>query len=90
MQIKEIKTIEDVNAFLKFLIIDLELNFHPDDPFTDYQNRAGEKLFTEREAWVLEVLLEQAFFVAQEVDIDLYGLSLDISLDHLSHLKMAA
>lgn len=82
-------TIEDVQRFINYIIKELGLNWHPDDAFIDYVTPQGVPCFTDEQALFLEDLLEQAFFLCEEAENDLYEIGLDIFRDHLGWLKMA-
>ena len=73
----EIKTIKDVERFFKHLVVDLKVNFHPDDPFELYINmETGEPTFTEEEYEELNEAMEQCFKVCEECKEDIYGIGL--------------
>ena len=76
--IQEIKTIADVQTFFKELLAE-DLNFHPDDDFSNYIN--GETrlpTYTKEEAELRNYLLDQAFEVCDNEWTDIYELCVDI------------
>lgn len=76
--IEQIKTVEDVKVFFNELMAE-GLNFHPDDPFSDYVHTAsGEQLYSDQEAVVRDNLLEQAFEACEKEGADIYDLCIDI------------
>lgn len=49
----EIKDQADVFSFFLYLMKDLNLNFHPDTPFSDYDDKDGNKLFSQLQVNIL-------------------------------------
>ena len=67
----QIETREDVTAFIKHLINDLEINWHPDDDAADYISEdTGEPTFTPEQAETVNFLTQKCFDVAQEIKGD--------------------
>ena len=61
-----ILTVDDVADFARFLVRELHLSFHPDDPFADYLD---DKVL----AGKLDTLMEQCFDVCEKANVDIYG-----------------
>ena len=75
---QEIKTVDDVKDFFNELKSE-GLNFHPDTSFADYVNiETGLTFYTEEEVKRRDGLLNQAFEVCDNVNIDIYEIGLDI------------
>ena len=76
--IQQIKTTEDVRTFFNDLLAE-DLNFHPDDDFSNYINcETKEPLYTAHEADLRNQLLDQAFDICDRNAIDIYELSVEI------------
>ena len=73
-----ILTIEDVKAFLQSLYNKYDLAFHPDDSFHDYVDSKGQMTFSEKEADLLNELMERCFVVCEEHGIDLYEICVEL------------
>ena len=73
----KIETIKDVEKFFKHLVVDLKVNFHPDDPFELYINmKTGEPTFMEEECKEFDEAMEQCFKVCEKCKEDIYGIGL--------------
>jgi hypothetical protein len=76
--IQEITTVEDVRTFFNELHAE-DLNFHPDDDFTDYiNNETREPTYTDDEAALRNHLLEQSFEVCEREGADIYDVCIEI------------
>ena len=76
--IEQINTVEDVKIFFNELLEE-GLNFHPDDPFSDYIHAgSGEQFYSDQEALVRDNLLDQAFEVCEKEGADIYEVCIDI------------
>lgn len=76
--IQVIKTVEDVQAFFRELHAE-DLNFHPDDDFSNYVNiDTGQPTYTISEAVERNKLLDQSFEVCEQNRVDIYELCIDI------------
>lgn len=75
----EIKTLDDIKEFLRHIIVDLGIAFHPDDDAADYQNEEDGFFFTEEESVIVNKLTDQCFKVAETyADADfVYNTALD-------------
>ncbi len=71
---EKIQTVDDVKRFFKALV-DAGINFHPDTPFEDYEDRDHKRTFTDDEAALLNRAMEQVFSLP---DIDPYEVGLEI------------
>lgn len=69
----EIKTIADVESFCQMLYDKYDLAFHPDDPFSDYTNKEGKRLFSDQEAEYLNSVMEKCFEVCEENRTNIYS-----------------
>ncbi|HEY5569983.1 MAG TPA: hypothetical protein VIK42_00740 [Bacteroidales bacterium] len=73
--ILEIKTIEDVALFASQLVNKENLNFHPDDDFSDYINlETQESLYSEKEIQTLNQQMKKCFDVCNQFGTDIYVL----------------
>ena len=75
----EIKNLQDVEKFLRYLIepqgLSIGMGFHPDDYFCDYVNNDGERAFSDEDAATLNKYMEQCFAVCEQNDADIYDLA---------------
>jgi hypothetical protein len=84
-----IDTIEDVRSFFQLLYDKYDLNFHPDDPFADYVNQKGERLFSDEEASQLDQVMEKCFEVCETVNVDIYQIGLEVQQDQFKKRGIA-
>ena len=76
--IQAIITVEDVKTFFNDLYAE-DLNFHPDDEFSNYINyETKEQTYTDEEVALRNQLLERAFEVCEKEGEDIYELCNDI------------
>lgn len=76
--IQEIKAVQDVKTFFEELHAE-DLNFHPDDDFSNYINyETKEQTYTDDEIALRNQLLEQSFDVCDKEVEDIYELCIDI------------
>lgn len=76
--IQEINTVGDVRTFFNELLAE-EVNFHPDDDFTDYIDyETMQPSYSESEAADRNRLLEQSFEVCDRVGVDIYEACIEI------------
>jgi len=75
-----ITTMQEVYELLDYMvkILGLGADFNPDDEVSSYTYYDGRPLFTDEEASILEILIEQAFDVCNESGKDIYEITLDI------------
>lgn len=66
----------DAGQWFADLIEALGQGFHPDTEFADYRELDGSASFTLARAIKLDALMEQAFRVCQEENVDPYSLAL--------------
>jgi len=80
MERKKINTMEDVEKFLRYVMVDLRLgwSFHPDDDFSKYETEKGDKLFPENEGRVLNEAIDRCFEICDKYHVDIYHLALQI------------
>ena len=61
-QDSHIATAEDVQAFFRHIVYDLNINFHPDDDFADYVDlKTGKRTMDDETAALYNRLMEEAF-----------------------------
>jgi hypothetical protein len=71
---RAITTVDDVYTFFQKLF-DEGINAHPDEDFTQYINvETGDPTYTEREANLRNLLMQQAFDTCAKSSIDLYDM----------------
>lgn len=75
---KNLQTIEDVQEFLNDCINYLGLAFHPDTNFIDYVSSNGYPLYNEEQAEISNKMMEQAFDICDELDVDIYEMALNL------------
>lgn len=62
----KINTVADVERFFRQLVTVESLNFHPDDPFSDYISFSdGKPTYTESQAAVRQSLMDRCFDVCE-------------------------
>lgn len=68
-----ITTLEDVENFVKFLYIDMQVAFHPDDDFAEYVSmETNEPSFNSEEIALFNRLTEECFNVCETANVDIY------------------
>ncbi len=67
-----IKSPEDIIQFFIYLTFDLQLSWHPDDPFENYVDSTNTPTFSKRDAKYLNGLMETCFQICQEQNLDIY------------------
>ncbi len=78
--ITEIKTLNDVSAFIVQLVAE-GLNYHPDEDFNNYINiETHEPSYTKEEAQIRNDLNMQCFEVCGRNKADIYNVSMEIYL----------
>jgi hypothetical protein len=78
--LKEIKNLNDVEAFAKELIKE-SVNFHPDEDFNNYVNlESNLPTYTKEEADLRNKLMNQSFDVCEKEGVDIYDFTLEITL----------
>jgi len=80
METMKIHTTADVEKFLRYVMIDLQLgwNFHPDDDFHKYTQEDGSPLFSDSDAQQLNETIDRCFEVCDKYHVDIYHLALQI------------
>lgn len=66
----------EVQQFVKYVVFDLDVNFHPDTDFNDYTNSSGLPCFDKQNADSLNSVLAQAFIICGANGTDIYEVSL--------------
>lgn len=80
--IQTIKTMDDVKAFFQQLLEE-DLNFHPDEDFTNYINgETKEDTYSPEEAELRNKLMDEAFVVCEQNNICIYELGNDMALKY--------
>ena len=70
-----IATVDDVKEFIRHLVNNRMVNFHPDDRFEDYSSCGdGSETFTQKECVVYDHLMEECFEVCEENRVDIYAI----------------
>ena len=78
-----ITTVEEVKAFFRHIVFDLDINFHPDDDFKDYVNSpTGERSMDDEQAELYNRLMEEAFEVCGDEDM-VYEIGCDLLKERL-------
>lgn len=73
----EIKNLEDVTRFFKYLTEERRVSFHPDDDFESYVHiGTGLPTFTPEECREFNSAMQQCFQVCQSVGEDIYLIGL--------------
>lgn len=68
MKLTSIKSIQDIKEFVRILMVDENLNFHPDTPFEDYVFvNCGLPFYTKEAAERRNALLNQAFELGESL-----------------------
>ena len=77
----ELKDADDVKHWFEFLIEDLDISIHPDNPFEDYINNEepSEPTFDAETAALLNQKMEQAFLICTCSGRDIYEIGMDIT-----------
>ncbi len=76
-----IETIEDIEKFVRYLMLDENLVYHPDEPFTGYVNFAdGSPVYTSEQCAERERLLDRCFEIAGD---GVYEIGLELSFERL-------
>ena len=79
----KVKNVEGVVAFLKYVVVDLNLgwDFHPDDDFAAFVDQeTGKPLFSEEDADELNELIDKCFDICAKQHKDIYHLTLQEQL----------
>lgn len=61
----KIETLDDIKEFLRHIIVDLGIAFHPDDDPSFYQDENADFFFTKEESDIVDKLTDQCFDVAK-------------------------
>lgn len=71
--LQHIRTIDEVKCFAKYLVNDLEVNFHPDEDFSNYISlETSEQTFNLEEQEVGNRLMDESFDVCEKEGADVY------------------
>ena len=71
MKLTNINTLEDVKEFVRILIEDEDIAFHPDTPFEDYINlNTNQPTYSTEDAVLRNNLLKQAFELGERIGVD--------------------
>jgi len=65
-------------SFIRHVVFELDVNFHPDTDFMDYTRRDGTPSFNAQAADELNAALAQAFRVCDLYGADMYDLALSV------------
>ncbi|OJV50491.1 MAG: hypothetical protein BGO31_14105 [Bacteroidetes bacterium 43-16] len=79
MNIEQITTVDQVREFLAHCIEVLGAGFHPDTDFYDYYNfKKDKEVFDPETAEKHNELMEQAFTVCDDNEIDIYQIGINL------------
>lgn len=80
-----IQTTSDVEKFINCLILEENLNFHPDEDFRNYVLLdTGLSSYTEEEAELRNHLLDECFDVCEKYEADIYQIGIEILFNQLT------
>lgn len=69
----KIKTVEDVKAFARELILEDKVNFHPDEDFKNYVTlKYNLPCYSKKVAEFKNKLMEKCFLVCEKAGADIY------------------
>jgi hypothetical protein len=78
MKLTNINTLEDVKEFVRILMEEENLGFHPDTPFEDYiVIKTNGQAYSKEEAEIRNGLLNQAFMLGERLGVDTHELMCD-------------
>ena len=81
MKLTAINSLEDVKEFVRILIEDEDIAFHPDTPFEDYINlNTNQPTYSEEDAVLRNNLLEQAFELGNNLGVNTHEVMCDEGL----------
>lgn len=81
MKLEAIKSIQDVKEFVRTLMEDENLNFHPDTPFQDYVSlETGRPYYNSQQVQLRNDLLKQCFALGNKTGVDTHELMCDEGL----------
>ena len=81
-----ITTAEEVKAFFRHIVFDLDINFHPDDDFKGYVDRDGNRTMDDAKAELYNRLMCEAFEVCGNGDL-VYEIGYDVLKERLKNSK---
>lgn len=73
-----IYTHQDVHAFIWNCFYELGVIFHPDNQFYDYVDDKGKRVFSKKDATILDKKLEECLVLCEKEKYDIYGIALSI------------
>lgn len=80
-----INSIKDVETFFNKLILEESLNFHPDEDFRNYVHvDTGLPSYTEEEAELRNLLMQEAFEVCDRESVEIYQIGIQLLFKTLS------
>lgn len=83
--LSSITSIQDVTTFFHHLILEENLNFHPDEDFRNYVLLdTGLSSYTEEEAELRNHLLDECFDVCERYQADIYQIGIEILFNQLT------
>lgn len=83
--LSSITSIQDVTTFFHHLILEENLNFHPDEDFRNYVHLdTGLSSCTEEEAELRNHLLDECFEVCERYQADIYQIGIEILFNQLT------
>lgn len=85
MKLTTINSFEDIKEFVRILIEDEDLAFHPDTPFEEYINlNTNQPTYSKEEATLRNNLLQEAFALSDTLDVDTHELMCEEGFDLIS------
>lgn len=83
--LSSITSIQDVTTFFHHLILEENLNFHPDEDFRNYVHLdTGLPSYSEEEAELRNHLLDECFDVCERYQADIYQIGIEILFNQLT------
>ena len=75
----QIKTLDDVTEFFKYIYCQRGVNFHPDDGFDRYIDlETKQPAFSDSECELYDRLMVECFAVCEDMNVDIYDHALTI------------
>ena len=66
-----IKSQADYEDFIRWLLVNKHINFHPDNPFEDYADETGTQTFSSDESAILNARMKEAFHLLKHSIYDI-------------------
>ena len=73
-----INSIREVEVFFDYLLLELKVNFHPDDKFENYIDiKTNDPSFTATECILFNRLMDESFALCEKEGADIYEIGTD-------------